>query len=783
MKTRSFGGGISVIVPEGFDLSRSRAKIPECMFPDRSTAASFHGCSETLDPQPLEQQDIEHCLTLLVRSLHHRAAVGAVAELRMELAEGEDALLLQEADGVSFWSRPAEYRTSTRKHLSGQAALPHRTALFHVDLDSLSRSGTKSSSLFRLFLFRLCSVKSHAVDIGISLPHLKSRIVFPAIDPDDFISEKLSRSMLSSRGIDLDEAHTACEPSNEDRSFIPGIESCISFAEPPETSEAMPPPSMAEPEFSPSLPPPTMAESEPSPPPPPSAARPETVTAYLHAEMDAEVVLNHAATLSVFVSREEIELQNGSVSKTGKGEFETGRKLIVELIVQSKFLMLGDETGRREIDLPDSENPVELLFNLNASEEGEGVILVLARQGQIPVVRLELKPSVVGAKPGASGKIRDARQAQEPPVLKKPLHQLWIREVKTENGLCYNYQIYSPELQIQQYTESVPFKGDRAAYIRDLYTFIEEKWVASGRNSNDFLQELRAFGADLFDQLIPLPLQELLWKHRNHFSGIQVISSEPFIPWELVHLKNPAKKGMPKQECFLGQLGITRWLMGAGKNGWPPDRITVRKDGCRYVIPDYHQTSFSLPAAAAEAGFLEKHFHATPVPAELQTVRDLIAEPGSFDLLHFACHGQSDQESIGHSALLLNGLAGRSPYEPERFSETLAASFSDLEAPDGNRPLITVNACQTGRSGYKLTGIGGFANAFLNGGAGAFIGALWSVGDAPARTFIETLYTALMDGSNLSEAAIKARKAARKAGDATWLAYVVYGHPHLVLRR
>ncbi len=240
---------------------------------------------------------------------------------------------------------------------------------------------------------------------------------------------------------------------------------------------------------------------------------------------------------------------------------------------------------------------------------------------------------------------------------------------------------------------------------------------------------------------------------------------------------------MPKQECFLGQLGITRWLMGAGKNGWPPESITVRKDGCRYVIPDYHQTSFALPAAAEEAGFLEKHFNATRVSPEQQAVRDLIAEPGSFDLLHFACHGQSEQESIGHSALLLNGIAGRNPYEPERFTETLAASFSDLEAPGGNRPLVTVNACQTGRSGYKLTGIGGFANAFLNGGAGAFIGALWSVGDAPARTFIETLYTAMIDGSNLSEAAIKARKAARKAGDATWLAYVVYGHPHLVLKR
>jgi CHAT domain-containing protein len=93
--------------------------------------------------------------------------------------------------------------------------------------------------------------------------------------------------------------------------------------------------------------------------------------------------------------------------------------------------------------------------------------------------------------------------------------------------------------------------------------------------------------------------------------------------------------------------------------------------------------------------------------------------------------------------------------------------------------MVVVNACQAGRAGYKLSGVGGFANAFLTGGAGAFVGTLWSVGDNPARVFTETLYKELLQGSNLSEAAIAARAAAQKEGGATWLAYVVYGHPHM----
>ena len=92
-------------------------------------------------------------------------------------------------------------------------------------------------------------------------------------------------------------------------------------------------------------------------------------------------------------------------------------------------------------------------------------------------------------------------------------------------------------------------------------------------------------------------------------------------------------------------------------------------------------------------------------------------------------------------------------------------------------PVIVLNACQVGRQGYQLTGNGGFAQAFLKAGAGAFVGTLWSVGDQPARNFTETFYDSLRNQKTVGEAAIDARAAAETAQDSTWLAYVVYGHP------
>jgi CHAT domain-containing protein len=77
--------------------------------------------------------------------------------------------------------------------------------------------------------------------------------------------------------------------------------------------------------------------------------------------------------------------------------------------------------------------------------------------------------------------------------------------------------------------------------------------------------------------------------------------------------------------------------------------------------------------------------------------------------------------------------------------------------------------------------LAGFVDAFLRpsseNGAGALIGALWSVDDKLAFTFAQSFYGALKEGKTLVAAAQAAREASQGQNDLTWLAYTVYGDP------
>jgi CHAT domain-containing protein len=226
-------------------------------------------------------------------------------------------------------------------------------------------------------------------------------------------------------------------------------------------------------------------------------------------------------------------------------------------------------------------------------------------------------------------------------------------------------------------------------------------------------------------------------------------------------------------------MGTVRWLHEAG---WPPDQLKIRPGRAYYVIPNYPHPDYRLPNAELEYQFLQEKFKAAAVTPQPNPVRDLLSKPGAFDLLHFACHGYAEQDNISNAQIVLEGRKDRRKYIPAYLSATTVEQHSNLEAMD-NCPMIVLNACQVGRQGYSLTGMGGFAQAFITRKAGMFLGTLWSVGDSPSRTFTETFYSSLLSGCNLAEATIQAREQARQAGDATWLAYVIYGHPHMKLVR
>jgi len=93
-------------------------------------------------------------------------------------------------------------------------------------------------------------------------------------------------------------------------------------------------------------------------------------------------------------------------------------------------------------------------------------------------------------------------------------------------------------------------------------------------------------------------------------------------------------------------------------------------------------------------------------------------------------------------------------------------------------PVIFLNACRTAGLAATYNGLDGWAEAFMQAGAGAFVGSLWSVTDGAAREFAQEFYHQLREGLPLGEAVTAARgSAASQPGDPTWLAYTVYGDP------
>jgi CHAT domain-containing protein len=156
----------------------------------------------------------------------------------------------------------------------------------------------------------------------------------------------------------------------------------------------------------------------------------------------------------------------------------------------------------------------------------------------------------------------------------------------------------------------------------------------------------------------------------------------------------------------------------------------------------------------------------TPIPATFAQLQDAFAA-GVYDGWHFTGHGAARDENPDRSRIL---LAGGDEFTPE----SLSGAARNVGV---THPVVFINACQVGRGGMGLTGIGGWATRFVQAGAGAFVGAYWSVIDESAFLFAKELYTRLLEGTPIGEAVRAARVAVRTPGDPTWLAYTVFADP------
>ncbi len=500
---------------------------------------------------------------------------------------------------------------------------------------------------------------------------------------------------------------------------------------------------------------------------------PQTARLFMQAEMPAKVRADAPFDVIVQLSREALAAAAGAAVASAAADVGTADTLRVTVSPRSGVIFEADTVA--EVDLPAAGQPHVLLFSARAVTEGPAEIWVFVRQGPKLVAQLTLSAVVVAADVAVAGGNVSVEGSATPDdlVFAEPSFTLRVGENKLGDEIRLEFELYSREHDLWDVYEGAPII-DAPKFIASMYEQLESDWVSNKDDAVVLDLKLSAYGKQLYNDLLPEPLRRKLWKHRGDIEAILVVSTETYVPWEMLHMSDPDAPNDPTSEkLFLGQKGLVRWLH---KVGVQPRDLTVRAGRVRHIVPNYPSHEHKLPAAQLEATFMKDAFGSVDVGAHSSDLYSLLQAENGFDLLHFAGHGEANPASISQAAILFEGRVDNGSWVPAR-AEALLVKQLPVAPGQTARPIVFLNACQVGRAGTTLGSVGGFAQAFLHRRAGAFVAPLWAVGDMPAFTFGKALYESFVRGGKpLAEAVKLAREAALASGDPSWIAYAVYGH-------
>jgi Uncharacterized protein conserved in bacteria len=484
-----------------------------------------------------------------------------------------------------------------------------------------------------------------------------------------------------------------------------------------------------------------------------AAAVPEMLTRYLTAEFPNEVALEETVSLLVSIS--------GIAGSQGAQPFvlPTGTKIDIVIHPIKGFAIDGASLLSMQVTAAET---MPLLFKVRGTALGPGQLRVMAfRDGQALAV-VELRPTVVAAATGTSPP-RALTGELAPAHARGPDLMLMIRETQVGGKAAFTLELEAPYLNpSHNFTPFGPvvLETEPLGYFSEFFADIEGYDLSTIENQQIAAEQLKAKGANLFQRLFPKDLQTLLWELRDSNLVIHLQSNEPWIPWELCRLVGE-ENGDPVDGPFLCEaFAITRWQPGIStKPSLSASKIAL-------VVPADSGLALAATERDAILALADEHRSVERIDANFLALQRAF-KAGVYDAWHFTGHGADTSADPNKAMILLergqlftaDNLAG----EVRRLGKT--------------RPLVFLNACQTGRGGLSLTGMGGWARQFLAADAGAFIGTYWSVTDQSACDFAQALYAQLLAGEPVGKAMQAARGTIRNSGDLTWLAYTAFADP------
>jgi hypothetical protein len=439
----------------------------------------------------------------------------------------------------------------------------------------------------------------------------------------------------------------------------------------------------------------------------------------------------------------------------------------VDVVVQPKRGFVLDGRGEGKLTVCNAKETLPLQFKLKATELGPGRLLVLAFHKGEALGAITLVPTVMPANEA----VDSTRSSHEQPIAALSANQpdlsllilehesngkpaITIRLTAINPSLGLNFKPFGP----------VPLKVDPFQYFQDFFKDIESLKTGTPQDKAVAEKRLANKGAGLFNSLVPDDLKVLLWNLRDRIETVQILSEEPWIPWELCKLQGKENGRIVEGPFFCEKFFLTRWLPGVGR------KPNLHLKNLALVVPEDSKLSFAKSESDYLLSLSNGGRKVNRIPANYSDVTNAMAS-GEYDGWHFTGHGGFLGPDPNRSVIYLEEEEQLTPGDIEGNVKNLGIA----------QPLVFLNACQIGRSAMSLTDIGGWAKQFLEAEAAAFIGPFWSVYDEAANVFAKTLYSCLLSGTPIGQATREARTRIKALGDPTWLAYTVYADPFAIV--
>jgi CHAT domain len=309
----------------------------------------------------------------------------------------------------------------------------------------------------------------------------------------------------------------------------------------------------------------------------------------------------------------------------------------------------------------------------------------------------------------------------------------------------------------KRWTEEVDLKEDTRAFARKLLQ--QCPTLRPGRTHASVLRGIGeiiwAVTPNCFKDLY----SELRERHGPHFP-IQIITDEPYVPWEMMH--PDAKAGFEHADHLFMTHPMARWF-GVIEGGM---RERFERGLIASFVPNYADGT-GLPAALVEGHRLVEEFGAEKRDPTHDNFTGFLCDrmpDKRVFVLHFAGHAASGD---GHDA----------PGEGLRMVDGWVSSseiHGGVKLGERDAPFVILNACSAGVSTELLGVLGGFPVNLAERGFGGILAPVWAIQDEHASSVVLLQLDGLLKRQTLGETMLDARVCYRNAS-ATPYAYLCYG--------